>query len=577
MLGSGGFDFKAWMQIAALFPLLLIQACSPSQQAPKHTSLDYNVILISIDTLRADHLGAYGYPRDTSPHIDAFAADSVQFNTAIAQAPSTLPSHASIFTGLIPVKHGSFAALQAPISPEVSTLPEILSDAGFRTMSWNGGGLVGSLFGFGRGFDEYITDRDNDRFADKVALATEWLDSNPNEKFFMFLHTYEVHDPYDPDPEYMALFDGDYSGELPDKIDVSFLAKVNSGKEAVSAEDVQHIRNAYDGEIRSMDEAFGKLLAYLKAQGLYDDTLIIFTSDHGEEFGEHGGVGRHFFTLYDELLHVPLIIKMPGLKMAGSVVDEQVRGLDILPTVLDVLAVNADLDIDGQSLISLMQGKPGEKLIAVSQQDTSDVLPPTSIRTANRKLIVFPPVLDNPEESYRWFAERMEFESSSTTLTIPMASVDAGREVVVRIDGKGGRKIVLTTERQDIPVVLGIGGQQGVIEDGDDSLDPSSDKLPLRHVVIESTSPCVKTDDTGPGAGDGCVSFRVFDPQQFYDLDADPGELTNLYADEQYAEEIEFLRNWLGNELAGGGEGASESVEMDDETRRQLKSLGYLN
>jgi len=127
---------------------LLLTACEKPAVEPKYESIDYNVILISIDTLRADHLGAYGYPRNTSPNIDSFAKDSIVFKSAIAQAPSTLPSHASIFTGMIPVHHGAFAAHQSPIDEDVPTLPEIMRDSGFRAAGFNGGGLVAPVYGF---------------------------------------------------------------------------------------------------------------------------------------------------------------------------------------------------------------------------------------------------------------------------------------------------------------------------------------------------------------------------------------------------------------------------------------------
>ncbi len=561
----------------ALTVLTLIQSCEQAPEQPKYQSLDYNVILISIDTLGADYLGVYGQTAETSPNVDKFTVDSVMFETAIAQAPSTLPSHASIFTGMIPVNHGAFAAMQTPIATELPTLPEIMQDAGYQTISFNGGGLVASIYGFGRGFDAYNTDRKNDRFQDKVDAAINWLDDHSDEKFFMFLHTYEVHGPYSPAPHYLSMFDSDYTGDLPDEIDSKLLSKINTGKTAISSDDLEHIKNTYRAEIRSMDNAFGQLIAYLRDKGLYDDTIIIFTSDHGEEFGEHGGVGRHFYTLYDELLHVPFIVKLPGSKLAGTVVEDQVRGLDILPTLLDLLVIDMEASFDGTSLVPLMLGEDVEKLIAVSQQDTSDALPPTSIRSAGRKLIVRPPMLEDLVEPYRWFEKSVDFRSSITTLTIPMASVVPGHPVRVLVDGNNVLTVKLSTKRKNYFAIINFGGQQIDAIEENDRLDQSGGEPSARHVIIESLAPCVNAEEVGLDKSLGCVSFRIFDPQELYLLDQDPAEQHNVYADPAYREEANQLRGWLAEQLVNKPDMSSERLDLDEETRRQLKSLGYLN
>ncbi len=222
---------------ALLATAIFLVACDRNESDSQLSSVDYNVLLISIDTLRADHLGVYGFPKNTSPNIDEFAKDSVLFETAIAQAPSTLPSHASIFTGMIPVNHGAFAALQSPISRDLTTMPEVMQAAGFRTISFNGGGLMRAQYGFGRGFEDYVAQRDNDFLNVKVDQAIEWLDKNGDDKFFMFLHTYEVHDPYQPRPGYLEMFETDYAGALGDDISVQLLAAINSGRRPIDAAD----------------------------------------------------------------------------------------------------------------------------------------------------------------------------------------------------------------------------------------------------------------------------------------------------------------------------------------------------
>ena len=342
---------------------------------------DCNVVLISIDTLRADHLGCYGYKRQTSGNIDEFARDAVLFQETIVQAPSTLPSHASIFTSLIPSHHGAFIAKKTGIVAEAETISEILQREGYRTVSYNGGVQMAGEFGFNRGFEVY--DSFNENFIVHVDRGIDWLKRNKNEKFFLFLHTYEVHHPYTPKKEYLDLFEDEYLGNLPMDISIPLLREINNKKIVIDQKDREHIINTYDAEIYSMDKAFGMLIEFLKAEDLYDNTIIIFTSDHGEEFGEHEWMGWHSHTLYDELLKVPLIIKFPHSKYSGRVIKEQVRSIDILPTLLDIVDIEISKNVEGVSLINF---NSNEELFAVSQQDTEGDRHPTSIRTKKWKL-----------------------------------------------------------------------------------------------------------------------------------------------------------------------------------------------
>jgi hypothetical protein len=442
--------------------------------------------------------------------------------------------------------------------------------AGFRTISFTGGGLMRAQFGFGRGFEDYVSQRDNDFLNVKVDQAIEWLDKNGDDKFFMFLHTYEVHDPYQPRPGYLEMFETDYAGDLGDDISVKLLASINSGRRPIDAADLEHIKNAYNAEIRAMDDAFQTLIDYLKERGLYDRTIIVLTSDHGEEFGEHGGVGRHFYTLYDELIKVPFIVKMPGSQLAGTVVPDQVRGIDIMPTLMDLLAINFAADLDGTSLVPFMFGENAESLLAVSQQDNSDPLPATSIRSANSKLIVRPRFIEGIDGSSRWYRDRAVFETETSTLTLPLAGARDGEEVSVIIEDAPWltKQLTLTTERQNYYVVVKPGGQQSYVDSTDDAQQEQG--YGVRKVMVQAQEPC-PADDVD------CARFRIFDPQEFYALDKDPAELNNRFADDKRADEIDALRSWLVGELANKSTVSSETLELDEETRRQLKSLGYLN
>ena len=327
-----------------------------------------NVLLISIDTLRADRLGCYGYARPTSPSIDAFAKDAVVFRQAIAQAPSTLPSHASILTSLHPHEHQASVARKTALPPAVLTLAEVLRSEGFATAAYTGFGQLDPIYGLDQGFETYER-APSDAFLGTVEAAIAWLRRAPHRPWFLFLHTYETHHPYAAEARFLDVFDDAYDGPLPRAIDIDLLKRINRGELALGANDLQHLRNAYDAEIRSMDEAFGKLMRFLRKKGLYDDMLVILTSDHGEEFGEHGKVGWHSHTLYDELLKVPLVIKLPGSRAAGRAPESQVRSIDIAPTVLGAVGVDAPAAFRGADLVRWLDAGEAPELVAVSERD----------------------------------------------------------------------------------------------------------------------------------------------------------------------------------------------------------------
>jgi arylsulfatase A-like enzyme len=541
-----------------ILPLLgLLVACGgtpAAEQAVDYRCGDCNVILISIDTLRADHLGCYGYPRPTSPAVDRFSKQSVLFRTAIAHAPSTEPSHASMFTSLLPAHHGGLRAKHQPISEDVTMMAEILHEAGLRTISYNGGGQVAASYGFDRGFELYESSADP--FANKVGDAIRWLDEHAEERFFMFLHTYEVHAPYSPMPRFMDMFDADYQGELEDSISPGLLIDVNEGKVILDEQDQQHIVNAYDAEIRSMDSAFGHLVGYLEQRGLLDKTLVVFTSDHGEEFGEHAQMGRHSHTLYDELLHVPLIVRMPGGNFSSTVVERQVRGIDILPTVLDVLGLESPGPHDGSSLTGLMTGRDEQPRVAVSQIDTADVLPPSSIRTETQKLITAPRALVEGAP-YRWYEDKVELVSVTHALSVPVESFHHERRVRASVDGK---------------VV-----KEGLIHPWKHPFDVQFRTPEERVVTIESLEPCTRPAEVGVELEAPCVSFRIFNPFEYFALDTDPAEQDNLFDDTVQQETVARLKQQLDEILASRPSPGEKKIELDEKTRERLRALGYVD
>ena len=351
-----------------------------------------NLLILSIDTLRADHLGAYGYGVDTSPNLDAFARErGILFETVVAAAPSTTPSHASMFTSLLPAHHGALFSRRSPLSPDRTTMAEIFKAEGYRTACINDGGQMDAVWGLSQGFDEYITLPGvcpKAKLARNAKEALRWLeDASVDERpWFLFLHTYETHHPYNAEARYYSEIGHEYSGDLPMTLDKDILKRINDGKLELKEADRHHIIAAYDAEIRSMDAALADLLDRLERRGLMDETVVIITSDHGEELGEHGMMGWHSHALWDEQLLVPLVIRLPGDERAGARVVGQARGIDLLPTVLQLLSMASPPEIEGRSLVSMIDGTDTSPRPAVSQRDTVVDPLPASIRIGEKKL-----------------------------------------------------------------------------------------------------------------------------------------------------------------------------------------------
>ena len=315
-------------------PLVLPLWADPTIVAPAvRPAARRNVILISIDTLRADRLAADGAYRRTTPQIDAFARDAVVFTDAWSVWPETSGSHMSLFSSLFPSQHGVTSFITAP-SPSIELLAERLRRAGYLTRAFTEDGGVWAYAGFARGFSAYAERRSADFVyrgeVDAVfADGTRWVESHADRTFFLFLHTYQVHAPYSPPVNYRALF-LDVPGREPPRARATALA--------------------YDQEARYTDDYVGPFLARLARLGLSERTIIIILSDHGEEFGEHGGMG-HGRTLHQEVLRVPLVISAPGL-LAPTQVTAPVSLLDVVPTVLDLLGLEAATGQRGISLLA---------------------------------------------------------------------------------------------------------------------------------------------------------------------------------------------------------------------------------
>lgn len=337
------------LNVVHYFYLLPLKADSP------------NLILISIDTLRADHLSGYGYSRNTTPNFDQFAKDGVLFTNTIAQASWTLPSHMSLLTGLYSSSHGVMVPT-TKLNDGHLTLAEILQNAGYKTVAFTEGGYVGHQFNY-QGFDRF--DDTGGRGIETLYIkAFNWLRKDHSRPFFLFLHTYQVHCPYDPPPDYDIYSDKNYRGIV--EVSKSCAREYGILKPKMTTKDYLYVIDKYDGEIYYTDHFLGELFKKLKDLGVYNKSIIVLTSDHGENFLDHQKCVICHSQLYDEVVKVPLIIKAPMLPK-NQTIDAQVEGIDIMPTLLELLGIPIPNRVDGESLVELVKKGSYDKIFAFSE------------------------------------------------------------------------------------------------------------------------------------------------------------------------------------------------------------------
>ena len=298
---------------------------------------DTNLLVITLDTVRADHIGAYGYRLARTPHLDRLAREGVMFEQAVTAAPLTLPSHCSLFTGRFPVHHGVHDNGGPPLGPLQPTLASILRARGYRTGAFVASDIVNATRGLSRGFETYVGSfplrpgsvpgpRDLRRPAVEVTDgALRWLDGPSPLPFFAWIHFYDAHAPYEPPEPYRS----------------------------------QHPGRPYDGAIAFEDSQVGRLIAFLEARGLLDRTIIVVMGDHGEGLGEHGE-WTHALFAYDSVLRVPLIILVPHAPSRGRRIADVVRSVDVMPTVLDLLGAGIPPAVDGVSLAGVISASRAE-------------------------------------------------------------------------------------------------------------------------------------------------------------------------------------------------------------------------
>jgi arylsulfatase A-like enzyme len=318
-----------------------------------------NVILISLDTLGAAQLSAFGNAPGVSPHIDAFLDGGFSFRRAFAQYGNTLVSHASLFTGLYPVHHRYYPG--GPLVPVDSLVAE-LARSGWFTAAFTEGAFVSAAYGFGHGFDWYddgalgLSRQIAGGAPHTFARVEEWLEHYRDTRFLLFVHTYEVHTPYAPRDEASwqiveRITPGDARAFTPEFQARRSFAH-NSRRRLLSDRDLAHLRALQSGEVHGLDEVLAGFFARLAELGLERDTLVVLTADHGDQFGEHGKVG-HGETLHNAVLHVPLGFRWPGHVVPGAS-DDPVQLVDVMPTVLELAGLPVPAGRDGRSLAGLL-------------------------------------------------------------------------------------------------------------------------------------------------------------------------------------------------------------------------------
>ncbi len=502
------------------------------------------VLLVSIDTLRADHLPCYGYRRDTAPFLCSLGAGGVLVEHAVSQYPGTLPSHMSLFTGLYPTEHGVLPP-DRQLAAELATLPEIFRRAGFRTAGFTEAGNVKGYFGFDRGFEIFSDDNDGKRHrvADTFARGRAFLERlSERDRFFLFLHTYEVHTPYEPPASHQSLF---WEGEPPleQRPTARRLERFNQTGRRPTREQLEYLVAMYDASIRHVDEELERVVRTLETIGRRDDTLIVVLSDHGEEFWEHGMLMH--YQLYPETLQIPLILHHPelasGLRLKGPI-----ELVDVAPTLLE-LAGLADADgMSGDSFAGRLVGSgdgAGRSTSAFGERVPGGH--ETLFYTAGGSRYQL--IVERMPEGIA-LGRSVSFDLGPSPHSVTLRSLGEPRRITIHEPGRRSRRQTVRTEPTAIPFA-------------------AAERS--RRVTLVARS-CTQLTT-------GCFSFELVEPSllrfELYDLEADPGAQDDLSRRRPRLLRI-LLEELERYELAPRR--PPERIELDDEHRKQLEALGYV-
>jgi arylsulfatase A-like enzyme/tetratricopeptide (TPR) repeat protein len=412
--------------------IVLIVILRPRDAA---VSGDLNLLVITVDTCRADHIGAYGSPTAATPNIDRLAAEGMLFENCVTPVPLTLPAHTSIFTGYYPPGHKVRNNGTYRLGPDPATLAEIMKSRGYRTAAFVSSFVLLSKFGLNRGFDDYDDSLNAgnliNNFKSEIPGGVvydkfqRWYQKEGSGKFFAWIHLYDPHVPYAPPKEFADKFPGTPQGR-------------------------------YDGEIAFADSIIGKVFADLKDAGVFEKTLIVVCADHGEAFGEHEEV-EHGIFCYQDTLKVPLIIANPGILPKPGKIRPMVSLADVMPTLLDLLGIDAPAGVQGQSLVPLIRkGAPGEKrpfyLESMYGREEMGWAPLTGLISGNYKYISLPqPELYDLENDPD---EKNNLAAAKAAVARELDGVLSG--TIASLTGAGGEaKMTLSTDDRERLRALG--------------------------------------------------------------------------------------------------------------------------
>ncbi|MEM1206429.1 MAG: sulfatase [Acidobacteriota bacterium] len=581
----------------------------PEVQALDREPRPPNVVLVSLDTLRADHMSLYGHSRPTTPLLDAWAGQrAVTFETVTVAAPWTLPSHVSMLSGLDALSHGVNYARPVPASLDL--LAEHLRSAGYVTQGITEGGYLHPRFSLTQGFDRYRHEVPGVNYEDRMEAgmdrALAWLDDHADSApFFLFFHTYEIHDPYVGRQPWYRQFGG--AEETPPMVATRSIAEeeadgYRSRREHVlrvpgQADEVlppgdagiELVERLYDSSIAYADSQLHRLLEALDRLGVADDTLVVITSDHGEALGAHGFAGHGH--LYDDNLLVPMVVAFPDGRGAGSRIDSPVRSVDILPTVLEVLGRDPDPGLDGRSLTALLDGSgagfPQEAWTynALSNHGTAvrvgqrwkyvfqDVpWPPTEIRDE-----LYSPRDDEAEEVN--LAHRPERRDDRNALLQRVSERLRSEKKGLRIDFRNGtdanvggvlfgsflKKNSVKTPDVKTPVLWKPGRIHFTIPAG------QRYSLFVQDIVSDSVDLRLSTWSGSPAGHTFDLDDLAATPQGFA-WSSDAFTPAPLAANGNLEGDTGLVFHWSGNRDVETADPSEEDVEL----RRRLEALGYI-
>jgi arylsulfatase A-like enzyme len=549
--------------------LAILTLSCHKKATPSPTYTHANVILIVIDTLRSDHLGCYGYSRRTSPNIDKLADTGIIFENMLANTSWTRPGVASILTGLYPKNHEAITT-EDNLADEINLMSEILGQHGYTSYGIVTNHQSGERVGFNQGYKHFFSFSER---RDEHHLKLNVLSDKVNEKVFqilgqlgrrsknfIFIHYIDPHSPYTPKEKH---FSKSNTMDFSQKTIQSLMYQAPRDKKYRQQVLDQMIR-AYDDEILYNDKMIGQLISTLKRRKMFGNSIIIITSDHGEEFWEHQKLS-HGMTLYQEQLRVPLIIHLPDNvhKKVRSIANQ----VDVLPTTLSLLGIAVPRNIDGMNLLA--SGTPGRAFSYAELCRHKYVY--TSIQTRGEKLIRG--ILRNKEGfDNMWFNQTAAIDTEEQRLQLTIKSIEGKRKIQVLCDENPVTELTITPQRKTYSI----------------HLPPSKSR---QRVLIRSLDPCQYPKKSSNIDDPRCLSFGIFksvsidgknllgEPStEFFSLTEDRREQRNLFRNPDLAMKLKELKSRLLRYTyqKRNFKLTKKKIRFDKKGKRALKALGYI-